>query len=563
MRRVPHASVLALSFLALAGNTSAQTIRGQVVSEATGEPIVAAFLTLRDEAGVQQAAGLTGRNGVYELRAPAPGRYRLSVERIGFENVVTEPLELAAGETREHRIEVRVQAITLEAIAARGEERCRLSREAGHDTQRVWEEARKALAIADWMESAGRIAYQAAIFTRSRDLDSDRVTDIDTHPRQLRSGVGKSPFAAMPAADLAGDGYIRELASGNYQYYGLDAGTLLSDEFLETHCFGVTRGSQGGVGLAFSPLPGQREPDVEGTLWLDEETLELQTVEYNYSRHLLGADVPKAAFGGRADFRRLENGAWITSRWLLRMPQVLEMENPAVSARVSGGNLRTDYQRTAVLPGNGLAVREAGGELKFVAAPGYLNGNSILEGTVYDSTRHRPLAGATVFLTTSHQSVRTDMQGRFRMIGLPAGEHEVAFFHPHTDLLGLPVQPRGITLGATPSAIQLSIPTAAACAAADEGDPTAGVVGFVQSAATGEPAAEILVLARWVVVQRTGRNRRATANALSDANGRFLICGLPADTEVEIRADGGPSVTFGIGELPADGSVVKRDLLTR
>jgi hypothetical protein len=65
----------------------------------------------------------------------------------------------------------------------------------------------------------------------------------------------------------------------------------------------------------------QQRPDVRGVLWLDARTAELRYLDYQYTRHLHLPGISPKPFGGRTEFRQLENGYWIAERWWIRMPE--------------------------------------------------------------------------------------------------------------------------------------------------------------------------------------------------------------------------------------------------
>ncbi|MFQ5691006.1 MAG: hypothetical protein ACE5HQ_12130 [Gemmatimonadota bacterium] len=136
--------------------------------------------------------------------------------------------------------------------------------------------------------------------------------------------------------------------NGAARYYAPDAGVLLSDEFLATHCLSVTENGGRWIGLRFDPVPDREVADVAGVLWLDRSTRELKRLEYTYTRLRqflrrnvlppLVADIYDRAWpdrrvslyriplsgqdccGGSLEFERLWNGAWITRRWEIRTP---------------------------------------------------------------------------------------------------------------------------------------------------------------------------------------------------------------------------------------------------
>jgi hypothetical protein len=570
IRSVFALAAVALALCASAARLSAQAIRGEVVESETGVPVSAAFVMLLDSAGSRHASVLTRGDGAYVVRAPRPGRFHLQVDRLGHQSMVSPEFELAVGQTLVYRFEVRADPISLEAITVAGEERCRISREAGLETQRVWDEARKALAITAWLESHGSLPHQVVVYERLRDIASNVLLDVEPNVRRVRSGLSRIPFASVGADALAAEGYVVALPGGEFLYQGLDAETLLSDRFLDTHCFRIRRGrgvQADRIGLEFEPLPGQSGPDVAGVLWLDRRTAELRTLEYRYTQHLHTGDIPVEPFGGTVDFARQPGGAWIVSRWSIRMPQYVEAAQHTPSVRMAGRPVVTAYDRRLAARRAGLVVREEGGEVAYIATPAAGRGVGVIEGVVHDSTRSMPLAGATVFLTTTQVSTRTDAGGRFRLTGVPAGEHEVAFFHAYTDSIGVTLTPRRVTVGDAPVAVALAVPASALCTSEPGAPPGATVIGFAERIGTGEAAAGVDVTVTWQArVPRTLRDvlrgtarERYSEKVTTDAHGRFVLCHLPPGRTFELRAGRGPVVLVEI----EDGVLVKRDLLTR
>src|SRR5690606_34599315 len=214
---------------------------------------------------------------------------------------------------------------------------------------------------------------------------------------------------------------------------GVDASALLSDAFLRSHCFRIERNGRqpGVVGLAFEPIDRGGMPDIEGVLWVDQRTAELQHLEFTFTRHLHPIAVPRAPFGGRVEFRRLANGAWVVDGWWLRMPQlpttVLRrlVQHAARDDASDQDALRAAHRR-------GMRIWEEGAELRDLAEPAAPQPRgATVSGVVYDSARGRPLADATVFVDPGGRAVRTDGAGRFRLTNLPAGRLGVGFLHPY------------------------------------------------------------------------------------------------------------------------------------
>jgi hypothetical protein len=539
------------------------TVRGRVTQAVSMQPLGGVFVSLLDAGGARSAAVLSNPDGWFILRPSRPGTYSLRLELIGHATHHTESFDVHDAAVALDPVALQQSVITLASIeVAAADGRCRIPRDAGTETYRVWEEARKALTVAAWAEREAGIPYQIVQYELARDLTSNALRVDQAHLRSITSRVGRSTFVGASAEDLAENGYIRP-ANHGFTYYGLDAATMLSDEFLRNYCLRVRFGRGDDlVGLAFEPVRGGKS-DVTGTLWLDRETLHIRLLEYRYTRHPHLGDVPLDLFGGRVEFEQLPNGAVIVTRWYIRMPQ----QGPPLASRlppISSVRTTSDWRMA------GLMIREEGGAVRFLGAgepPTGEGGDAVIAGIVHDSTRQRPLAGATVFLHgTTHRAV-TDRQGRFRMRGLPHGDYQIGFFHAYTDSLALAITTQPVS---TDRDVVLHVPTASGCApdpGADPEIPTSHVIGFVLDG-RGEPVAGAAVTAafgpppRWTwrdAVAGIPRGRRDQITRRSDADGRYLICHLPAAWPIQLQAERGRSVQVTTSQ---DG-IVRQDLVVR
>jgi hypothetical protein len=522
------------------------TVRGRVTQAVSMQPLAGVFVSLLDASGRRSAAVLSNADGWFILRTSQPGTYSLRLELIGYATHHTAPFDVADTTVALDPVALQQSVITLASIEVAAEDaRCRLPRDVGRETYRVWEEARKALTVAAWAEREAGMPYQIVQYELTRDLTSNALRVDQPHRRHIRSQVGRSTFVAVDAGDLAANGFIRPADQG-FTYFGLDAATMLSEEFQRNYCLRV-RYSRGDdlVGLAFEPI-SRGSPNAAGTLWLDRETMHIRSLEYRYTRHPHIGDVPLDLFGGRVEFEQLPNGAFIVSSWHIRMPQ----QGPQLASRlppISSVRSTADWRMA------GLMTREEGGAVRFLSAgepSAGERGDAVITGTVHDSTRQRPLAGATVFLHGTTHIATTDRLGRFRMRGLPEGEHQIAFFHPYTDTLGLAITTRPVSTG---SDVALHVPSASGCTPEPDADPeipTSHIIGFVLDG-RGDPVADAAVTAefgppaRWTLreaVRGVTRGRRDQVTRRSDADGRYLICDLPALWPIQLQAERGRSV---------------------
>ncbi len=295
----------------------AQTIRGRLVERETLSPIPGALIELLDHEGVRLAGTVSGERGFYFVRAPGAGLYRLRVGRIGFENKLSPPVVLQADESVTYRLEASRIPIQLPALKVEGESECRVRPEEGKVTYVLWSEARKALTVAAWTERNELYSYRGILYRQVVDAFGQPVRAPEEAPVWIQ---GEHPFYSVPALELEREGYRRREKPG-VAYYAPDATVLLSDAFLNTHCFGATKGkggTDGLVGLSFEPAVDRSIVDVKGVLWLDEESAELRFLEFTYTR--LPREEAKLGLKGRVDFERLDTGFWIISAWWIRTP---------------------------------------------------------------------------------------------------------------------------------------------------------------------------------------------------------------------------------------------------
>ncbi|HEX5726811.1 MAG TPA: carboxypeptidase-like regulatory domain-containing protein [Longimicrobiaceae bacterium] len=456
---MPHARLRTLVLLAAALllplAVRAQSVEGTLVEEGTGRPVQGALVTLLGAGGEALARDLTDAAGRFTLRAPAAGEYRVRADRIGFGSTTSAPLRLGVDEAVPLRLTasgalVRIAGIRAEARATR---RCATRTQAGPEVATLWEEARKALALAEYTRRERGYAFALRTFRRVLDPASGLVLAESGDSARTES---VEPFVALPAEELDERGYVRPDSSG-ISYFGPDAGVLLSDVFLAGHCFRVEEPEEPGsglVGLAFEPVRDRRLPDVRGVLWLDRATNELHSLRYGYT------NLPFARpdeWGGWVRFHRLENGAWIVRRWTIRMPvfhedpEIAGDDRATVEATCPGCDLQSRGRRVLGGPGRMdllAQVVEQGGEVERGTVPGgatvTLAERSSLHGVVFDSTAGRPLAGARVFLTGTRYAAVTDSAGRFALEGVPEALYAVAFTHPRADTLEFDPTPQPV-----------------------------------------------------------------------------------------------------------------------
>ena len=543
--------LLLTAWVLLPSDGVAQTVVGIVLERDTGAPVMGAMVLLVDSAGNRVDRALTNSAGRFLVQAHAPGVHRVAVERIGYADWSTGPLRLdAAG--RRLTVEVPFEAISLAGIDVRGGRRCKSVPEAGAATARVWGEARKALAAEAYTRETGLYRYTLRHYRRDLDRNGKAVLDERiTMARHLRAA-----FSALPAEHLTSRGFVRPTDS-LHMYYAPDAATLLSDAFLDTHCFGLREGHAGRIGLTFEPLPGRRVSEIEGVLWLDAASSELERLEFSYRNPFRDREYGKP--GGEVAFTRVPNGTWIVREWAIRMPK-LELV-------VRGRLRRIGYAEEA---GVTWAVSDARGR-------SILHADSVsIAGVVTDSTGAGPPPEAVVVEVsgTGKQAV-TEQDGSFLLVGLPAGRHLLAVQRPLLASLGL-VSPEAVAaegrLGEVVH-VRLRLPTVAdalvaSCGGESRPGRTTAFLGRINTA-DGIPIDGVTVVARWALasgytvpavaapvggegtreqswrIDRDGGS--VTATTTTDWRGLFLLCDVPRGLRLRLSvqrpADVAPALT--------------------
>jgi hypothetical protein len=315
------------------------------------------------------------------------------------------------GEVREEDLQIQPAALNIQGLEVTGSAQCDLGSGDGSATVQLWDEARKALEVAQWVDEVGYV-YEITNFRRMLGADGE-VLQEQSAPKTL---IGQSPFVSIDAETLMAEGFVIQDSSG-VSYFGPDAAVLLSDLFLSEHCFQAVR-RDGRLGLAFRPREGRRLPDIEGTLWFLEEGA-LDRLEYAYTG--VTEYENDDAVGGEIEFRRLPQGAWIVQEWAIRMPAMIA-ESPG------GGS-----PRLVRLSETGAVVQEARGIARVDATVGEQRG-AIL-GKVLGVESPGPEAG-TVYLSGTTFKTTPGPDGTFLLEDVEPGSYTLVLDHPSLSATG-------------------------------------------------------------------------------------------------------------------------------
>jgi hypothetical protein len=494
--------------------------------------VFGAIAQLIDERGEVVRQVLSDEQGRALFVSVPAARYRVRAEMIGMATLESNVFEVSSRATDPRELRLVPRAIDLEAIDVRAERRRCIARptEEGLVVATLWDEARKALSAAAITEQQGLYRYETMTYERDVDVSSGVVL----RDEESRSeGYMRTPFSTLAAENLVGNGFVRD-DGGELVYYAPDANVLLSDAFLDTHCFRLDEGPESGnvIGLAFEPLERRgRVADVAGTLWLDRRTAELRWLDYTY--HNLPVQVRSATARGRVEFQRLPAGSWIVPDWWIEMPIL-------ANRLLDDGSSRVALTRTRRAGGRVLDVHEAGG--RSLARRNAAGG---IEGVVVDSAG-APIAGARVGAVGWNQSAFTDDEGAFALLGMREGSYEVRYTDPRLADFGLvpPLVVREVIPGEV-SFIQLHMPPVAdllraACSGVDTLASTGAIIGRVLDAAS-RPVEGATVRATWSSFETVGGDAGGALfvdtsglETTTGADGTYRLCGVVRGEPLEV-----------------------------
>ncbi len=109
---------IAAALAVIVAPAQAQTVvRGVVVEDGSGLPIMTVDIQFRDSAGVVRARALTSQDGRFRLEIPEPGTYSMSVERVGYASAIADSLPMVDGDEVEIEIRMDPRAVVLDGIS--------------------------------------------------------------------------------------------------------------------------------------------------------------------------------------------------------------------------------------------------------------------------------------------------------------------------------------------------------------------------------------------------------------------------------------------------------------
>ncbi len=290
----------------------------------------------------------------------------LRLLRIGFEPMEAGTFSLAHGEVYDATFTLHENRIRLATFDVKASARCQVQPTGAQLVTQLFQQARTAL-IASTTPLNGTASARSVAYARQQSRRGKLLVPL---VRSQTAGETVRPYVSIGVDSLEKVGYV--VADGpDFNYFAPDAEVLLSDTFLARHCLQLVNGTDslaGSIGIGFRPVVNRTNyVDIQGTLWLNQSTNELQFLEYTYTQ--LPDYEKKVGLGGRVEYAQLPNGGWFVNKWYIRMP-ILTLTSMTAS-------LDPRFRDTHSIEVSGLQI--AGGEVQDIRVGDrvlYLNSNA-------------------------------------------------------------------------------------------------------------------------------------------------------------------------------------------
>jgi hypothetical protein len=552
--------VLTAAVLAVGARAGAQDVRVQVVEASTGKPIVGANVALLDSAAtIPLGGGFSDQSGRTDLRAPSNGNYRVRADKVGYDTWTSVQLHLG-----DRPIIVRAgMAVTRNPppVIPRSETACVQLTGPGTPAGDLWVELKKALTASAMTEAQGLVPLDVDLYERVL----DRNLSIVSERAEQRNRIPRRPVTGISWDQI--DTARRGEASNSDVYRAPDAATLLSDQFVKSHCFAAIRGygpETGLSGLEFRPARVSSQAELAGVLWLDPKGNALRAVNFDYVN--LPVPLRIARTTGRVEFQQLAGGQWIVPRWYIRMPRVTRVTSSDVGSPATSRDSLVGYQEVggaarptgtpaptitsastpAPPPASGAAASPpAEGAAAGDSSPSA--GSSVLTGIVYDSTSGRALSGVQISTGGGRFKTTTNSSGRYQLLIDGAIDDTVVFDHPRLRLLHVSERWQPISFpSGTKGQASVIVPSYATlrtriCGRNETGtEPQGFLAGYVRDA-SGKPVPRAHVWATWQIlwVEQNGRlvstNQQRVVETDTGNDGSFMMCGFTRGAQITAK----------------------------
>ena len=525
--------VVAAAFFVVGIPLAAQEVLIEVVELSDGKPIVGANVSLVDDHGMGLFGNFSDQGGHSVLRAPGAGRYVVRADKVGYESWSSVILYVTGTP-----IHVRIGMAPLRnpsTVIARSETACQVLTPPGTPAGDLWVEIRKALTASALTDAQGLVPIDVDLYERAL----DRNLGVVSERKEQRSRIARRPATGISWDQI--DSARRGAVAGGEIYRAPEAATLVSDQFVKSHCYAAIRGygaETGLTGLEFRPARVGSQPELTGILWLDPKANALRYLNFDYVNLPIPLRIARTT--GRVEFRQLPGGQWIVPRWYIRMPRVAQVTSTdsLLGYQEVGGTSRP--AGTAAPASVTSAVIPAPDDT--VAGP-----QSFISGIVYDSTTGTPLQGVQVSTGGGRFKTTTSAGGHYELaIDGPLSD-TIAFEHPRLRLYRVATRVQSISLpsGARGQANVL-VPSYGTlrkrlCGQNETATESQGIAAGYVTDAGGRPVPNAHVWATWQIlwVEQNGRlvstNQQRTVETDTGSDGSYLMCGFTRGAQITAK----------------------------
>jgi hypothetical protein len=509
---------------------------------------VGANVSLLDSAAaISLGGGFSDQSGRTDLRAPARGPYRVRADKVGYDTWTSVQLQLG-----DRPVLVRVGMAptrTPAPIMPRSETACQQLTGPGTPAGDLWVELKKALTASAMTEAQGLVPLDVDLYERVL----DRNLAIVSERAEQRTRISRRPVTGISWDQV--DSAKRGEASNNDVYRAPDAATMLSDQFVRSHCYAAIRGygpETGLTGLEFKPARVAAQPELTGVLWLDPKANALRSLSFDYVNLPIPLRIARTT--GRVEFQQLAGGQWIVPRWYIRMPRIARVNSTDVGSPAVSRDTLVGYQevggaaRPAGTPpvSTGAAAAPSPASAPAVDSPPAAR-QSMLTGIVYDSTTGRALSGVQVSTGGGRFKTQTRSGGGYELAIDGALNDTIVFEHPRLRLFHIAERLQSISMPAgAHGQASVIIPSYESlrkrlCGQNETGTEAQGfMAGYVRDAA-GRPVPLAHVWATWQIlwVEQNGRlvstNQQRTVETDSNSDGSYMMCGFTRNAQITAK----------------------------
>ena len=537
-----RSALIAAALIVAGTHAGAQDVRVEVFEAATGKPIVGANVSLYDSAGaIPLGGGFSDQSGRADLRAPVRGAFRVKADKVGFDTWISVQLALGpkAVLVRAGMAPMRTPA----PVVMRSDAACQQLTGPGTAAGDLWAEIKKALTASAVTEAQGLVALDVDLYERVM----DRNMAIVSERNEQRNRISRRPALGISWDQI--DTTRRGDATDVYR--APDPATILSDQFVKSHCFAAIRGygpETGLSGLEFKPARVAGLPELTGVLWLDPKDNTLRALNFDYVNLPIPLRIARTT--GRLEFQQLPSGQWIIPRWYIRMPRV---------ARVVSADVRTPSVARDSLVGYqevGGAARPAGTGASTASVNAIDDdendsastaNQAVLVGVVFDSSSSSPLGGVQVSTGGGKFRTMTNSGGRYELTVTGPIRDTLLFEHPRLRLYRIADRAQPISLPAGGRGeVSIIVPSyntlrGRLCGRNELKTEAQGMIaGYVRDA-SGKPVARAHVWAAWQInwIEQNGRlvstNQQRTVETDTNSDGSYLMCGLTRGAQITAK----------------------------